>query len=82
MTLSMILGCLWVVAAALVALMPMRAQYPPGILLLLVAPVLLAWIAFDHGGWIFAGGLAAFVSMFRNPLFYLIRRACRRETYT
>ena len=57
----------------------MRAQYPPGILLLMAAPLLLGWIAMDHGGWIFAGGLFAFLSMFRNPLFYLARRALRSE---
>ena len=49
-------------------------QYPPGILLLLAAPVLLAWIGHEHGWWIFGAGLFAFVSMFRNPLIYLVRR--------
>ena len=75
MTLSMLLGCLWVLAATFVAFLPMRAQYPPGILLLLAAPLLLGWIALDHGGWIFAAALFAFLSMFRRPLFYLARRA-------
>ena len=77
MTLSMILGCLWVLAATMVALLPMRAQFPPGILLLIAAPILLAWIALDHGAWIFAGGVFAFLSMFRNPLIYLARRTFR-----
>ncbi len=71
---SLIIGCLWVLASAIVALLPMRHQYPPGLLLLLAAPVLLGWIAWDHGGWIFAAGLFAFLSMFRNPLIFLLRR--------
>ena len=71
----MISGCLWVFAAALVAMLPMRWQYPPGITLLLLAPALLAWIAVTHGWWLFFAGLFAFVSMFRNPLIYFWRRA-------
>ena len=75
MSLSLILGCIWVVAAAIVALLPMRRQYVPGIGLLILAPVLLGWIAWDHGGWIFAFGLFGFLSMFRNPLIFFLRRA-------
>lgn len=74
MSLPLIAGCLWVLLAAVVAMLPMRMQYPPGILLLVSAPLLLAWIAAAHGWWIFALGLGAFVSMFRNPLVYLVRR--------
>ena len=66
MSLSLIVGCLWVVAAAVVAMLPMRAQFPPGIALLVAAPCLLAWIAVDHGAWIFGAGLFAFLSMFRH----------------
>ncbi|MBT8416085.1 MAG: DUF2484 family protein [Silicimonas sp.] len=79
MSLSLITGCAWVLIAALVAMLPMRMQYPPGIALLIAAPLLLGWIAHDHGWWIFAVGLFAFVSMFRNPLIYLVRRL-RGET--
>ncbi|NNE78657.1 MAG: DUF2484 family protein [Silicimonas sp.] len=75
MSLSMIAGCLWVVLATIVAMLPMRAQYPPGIALLLAAPVLLGWLALDHGPWVFAAGFLAFLSMFRRPLWYLGRRA-------
>lgn len=74
MSLPLILGCLWVVASAIVALLPMRLQYPPGIALLIAAPVLIVWIGAVHGwGWA-ALGLFAFVSMFRNPLIYFARR--------
>ncbi len=75
MSLSLIIGCLWVLAAAIVALLPMRRQYVPGVALLLAAPALLGWIAWEQGGWLFAAGLFAFVSMFRNPLIYFWRRA-------
>jgi hypothetical protein len=74
MSLSLIAGAFWVLAATGVAFLPMRQQYPPGIVLLLAAPVLLGWIAVDHGVWWAGLGAFAFVSMFRNPIFYLVRR--------
>lgn len=74
MSFSLISGCFWVLIATFVAMLPMRLQYPPGITLLIAAPVLLGWIAYDHGWWIFAAGLFAFVSMFRNPLIYFARK--------
>lgn len=74
MSAALILGALWVVAAAAVALMPMRLQIVPGVALLLAAPVLLVWIGRAHG-WIWLGfGLFAFASMMRNPLIHLWRR--------
>lgn len=79
MSLSLVTGCIWVLLATIVAFLPMRQQYPPGIVLLVAAPFLLGWIALDHGAWIFVAGLLAFLSMFRNPLIYFLRRA-RGET--
>ena len=38
MSRPLIFGCIWVIAAALVAMMPMRLQYRLGFVLLLVAP--------------------------------------------
>ena len=65
---------LWVFASATVAMLPMRLQYIPGVILLLAAPVLIFFIG-QQVGWIAAlAGLAAFVSMFRNPLRYLWAR--------
>ncbi len=61
----------WVFASAIVAMLPMRHQYVPGVCLLLAAPVLIVWIGLSFG-WIPAGlGTAAFVSMFRNPLKFI-----------
>ncbi len=74
----MILGALWVVASAIVAMLPMRQQMVPGVALLLAAPVLLVWIGYAHGWLWLALGLFAFLSMFRNPLLYFARRALGR----
>jgi hypothetical protein len=79
MTPALILGCLWVFAAAITAMLPMRAQFVPGIVLLLAAPFLIIWIGMVHGWvWLVIGTLA-FASMFRNPLRYLWARARGRE---
>jgi len=71
MSLSLIIGCCWVLAAAVTAMLPMRRQLLPGLALILAAPVLIGAIGWDYG-WIPAiAAFAAFVSMFRNPLKYL-----------
>ncbi len=74
MTLSLIICCLWVLASAVVALLPMKHQYKPGFTLLLAAPLLIIWIGYDYGWWVGLIGLFAFGSMFRNPLIYFYRR--------
>ncbi len=62
---------LWVFASVAVAMLPIRHQYVPGIALLLAAPVLIYFIG-QQVGWIYALlALAAFVSMFRNPLRFI-----------
>jgi hypothetical protein len=78
MSLPLILGAIWIIASAIVATLPMRAQMVPGVALLALAPVLLVWIASVHGWVWLALGLFAFVSMFRNPLRYFARRALGR----
>ena len=79
MSFSLILGAVWVVLATIVATLPMRLQWMPGLALLLAAPALLAWIAVDHGwGWFAVGGFAL-ISMFRRPLGYLLFRAWGRS---
>lgn len=75
MSLSLIIACCWVLAATVTAMLPMRRQFLPGLALLLAAPLLIGAIGWDYG-WIPAlAALAAFVSMFRNPLRYLWKRA-------
>ncbi len=78
MSTPLVLGCVWVIAAAIVAMLPMKRQMLPGMALLLVAPVLLIWIGWVHGWLWLALGLFAFLSMFRNPLLYFARRALGR----
>ena len=75
MSLPLILGCLWVIAATITALLPMRQQMVPGMTLLVLAPVLLMWIGMTHGWLWVALGLCALISMFRRPLIYFARRA-------
>ncbi|MCF3593577.1 DUF2484 family protein [Rhodobacteraceae bacterium LMO-12] len=75
MSASLILGCFWVLAATVVAMLPMRRQYVPGVALLIVAPVLIGFIGWQHG-WVFAVfGVAALVSLFRKPLRYFWAKA-------
>ena len=78
MSTPLILGCLWVLAATVTAMLPMRRQMMPGLALLAAAPVLLLWIGWVHGWLWLAIGLFAFLSMFRNPLLYFLRRASGR----
>lgn len=75
MSTPLILGCLWVLAAAATAMLPMRRQMVPGLALLVAAPALLVWIGLVHGWLWLAVGVFAFLSMFRNPVLYLLRRA-------
>jgi hypothetical protein len=75
MSLPLLLGCLWVVAATVTALLPMHRQMVPGFTLLVVAPVLLLWIGLEHGWLWLAFAAFAFASMFRRPLVYMLRRA-------
>lgn len=65
---------LWVMASAVVAMLPMRRQYIPGVILLIAAPILIVMVAIEVN-WLFAlFALVAFVSMFRNPIRYLAGR--------
>ncbi|MEO1779453.1 MAG: DUF2484 family protein [Pseudomonadota bacterium] len=65
----------WVLAATAVAMLPMRHQYIPGVALLIAAPLLIAWIGIAVAWWAGILALAAFVSMFRNPLRYFWAKA-------
>ncbi len=74
MSLSIICACVWVLLATLVAFLPMRRQFAPGLVLLAAAPGLMIWLGYDRG-WIWSGVAAlAFISMFRNPLRYFWRK--------
>ena len=65
---------LWVFASVGVAMLPVRKQYFPGAALLIAAPVLIVMIGLQVNWVVALLALAAFVSMFRNPLKYLIAK--------
>ena len=75
MTPSLIAACLWVLAATMTALLPMRRQMAPGLLLLASAPLLILWVAATVAWWMGLLALLAFLSMFRRPLCALLRWA-------
>ncbi|WP_170381738.1 DUF2484 family protein [Ruegeria atlantica] len=79
MAYSVVFAALWVVASTIVAMLPMRLQFPPGIVLFASAPVLIIWLGFDYGWFFSVLALAGFVSMFRNPIRYYWRRWTGRE---
>ncbi|MEL6608139.1 MAG: DUF2484 family protein [Pseudomonadota bacterium] len=74
MSTPLIIAALWVLAATAVAFLPMRHQFAPGLVLLVAAPVLIAWIGVVHGWLWVALATAGFVSMFRRPLMHLWRK--------
>ncbi len=76
---SVVFASLWVVAATAVAMLPMRLQFPPGIVLLISAPVLIVWLGHDYGWHLSVLAFAGFASMFRKPIQYYWRRWTGRE---
>jgi hypothetical protein len=78
MPVSLILACIWVLASAVVALLPMRMQYVPGVLLLILSVPLAIFVGIEVG-WIWVGlVLFALLSMYRNPFIALVRYLRRR----
>ncbi len=75
MSWSLTMGAIYVLCAAVVALLPIRRQYWPAGIMLLAAPLLLTFIGYQHGWFWLALGMLAFVSMFRNPLRYLWKKS-------
>lgn len=70
---SVLASCLWVLVASGTAMLPLRRQMAPGLVLLLSAPVLMVWMGTEVGWWAAGLGLLAFLSMFRRPLGALLR---------
>lgn len=80
MSLSLILAVSWVIASTIVAFLPMRQQYLPGGLLMLSAPLLIIYMGYELGWIASVVALAAFVSMYRNPLRHFWRKWRGRGT--
>lgn len=72
---ALILACLWVLASAIVAMLPLRFHWRFGLPLLVLSIPVMGFIGYTHG-WIWVPLVAlAVVSMFRNPLRYFVKRA-------
>jgi len=82
MSMSVYAAIAWVFAATGVAMLPMPRQFPPGIVLLIAAPALIIWLGLDFGWLVGIGALAAFLSMFRNPIRYYWRKWSGRGNST
>ncbi|MEX0283122.1 MAG: DUF2484 family protein [Paracoccaceae bacterium] len=74
MTATIYFAIAWVFASTIVAFLPMRRQYVPGVMLLAAAPVLIVLLWIQVGWLVGVGALLAFLSMFRNPLRYFYRK--------
>jgi hypothetical protein len=79
---ALLAGCLWVFVATGTALLPMRHQMAPGLVLLASAPVIVVWMSLVLGWWVGLLAVLAFLSMFRRPLAALLRWAFRRGART
>lgn len=75
---SILAICIWAIATMGLAPLPMRYQLVPGLVSLLVLPVLLVWLARDYGALPVIVVTAAAASLFRKPLTAL-GRACKRR---
>ena len=83
MTASLILACLWAVAANLVAVVPSRRNHWPQAYLLIAAGVpIVGFVTYENGPWVGLLVLAAGVSVLRWPVWHLarwVRRQVLRE---
>lgn len=71
MSTSILLAAAWVFAATAVAFLPLRLQMVPGLALMIAAPLVIAYLGFQHGAVAAIAGTAGFISMFRQPLRHL-----------
>lgn len=79
MSLSLIFACAWVFASTIVAMLPMRLQFPPGVVLFASAPALILWLGFDFGWIVGVLAFTGFASMYRNPIRFYWRKWTGRE---
>jgi hypothetical protein len=62
---------LWVFASAICAMLPIRLQYVPAVILLIAALILIIMIGIQINPWVAIAAVVAFLSMFRNPLRFI-----------
>lgn len=74
MTLSLVLACLWVVTASVIALFPSKRQHWPAAYgLIAVGIPLLGYVTYQNGPMVGLLCLVAGASVLRWPLIYLFR---------
>lgn len=74
MTLSLILACVWAIAANLIAMLPSRrSHWPAAYGLISVGLPLLVWVFVQNGPWVGLVVALAMASVLRWPLRYLGR---------
>ncbi|RFP86813.1 DUF2484 family protein [Rhodobacteraceae bacterium 63075] len=79
MTFSLILACLWALAANVLAMLPSRDNYwTRAYWLIGVGIPLLGYVTYENGPWVGLFVLIAGMSMLRWPVIYLSRWLRRR----
>ncbi|MDJ0827338.1 MAG: DUF2484 family protein [Rhodobacter sp.] len=74
MTLSLILACLWAIAANVIAMFPSkRNHWPAAYILIAIGIPILGFVTYQHGPWIGLLVLVAAMSILRWPVIYLVR---------
>jgi hypothetical protein len=71
MTMSLILGFIWVLLATAIALMPQRTHWPGAVGLIATGIPLVGYITWQNGPLMGVLALVAGASILRWPLFYL-----------
>lgn len=80
MSLSLILACLWAVAANIAAMIPSRDNHWRRAYALIVLGVpILGYVTYENGPWVGLAVLVAGMSVLRWPVFHLWRRVTRRH---
>ncbi|MEZ5884692.1 MAG: DUF2484 family protein [Paracoccaceae bacterium] len=74
MTYSLILACIWGLAATLVALGPRRFHWPAAWALIAAGVPILGWVTLQNGPWVGLLVLAGGVSVLRWPVVFFLRR--------
>lgn len=81
MSLSLILACLWAIAANFAAMLPSRKNHWPAAYVLMAAGIpILGYVTLQHGPWLGLLCLAAAASILRWPVIYLVRYIRRTTT--
>lgn len=79
MSLSLVLACLWVVAATLIAMVPSRSNHwPQAYVLIAIGIPILGLVTYQNGPLVGLAVLIAGASILRWPLIYLWRWLRRR----